>query len=560
MSFLLPRHPADALVAIGEPADRDRTAADLMRDVATLAAALPPADPPGEILIICQDRYHFAASLLAAWHAGHAVALPPNGQPQTVSAISKQPGVRLLLHDTDSAEGLDLRPLLAHPVAEPAVMKPIEPEQHIATLYTSGSTGSHKACHKSAAQLLGEASMLAEAFHIGPESRVLATVPAHHIYGLLWSVLAPLCGGASFVRQTPYAEAVAARLEETRATMLVSVPAHLRSLEALTKLPPLKRIVSSGGMLPTETANMVKQRFGMPITNIFGSSETGGIAWRTSPDAPLEPMPGIKVSAGEEGRLMLDSPFLTAEAGLPVACDDRIEMVDERRFRLQGRLDGVVKVGGKRIALAEIEQRMLSIPGVKDAAALAVETSGARGTEIWAAAVAPGKNASEIKAALRQWLDPVTLPRRMRLVERLPREENGKLTRSKLQALFDEKPNEPVTELLPRSEKRLEGANAETYELEIEIPANLLYFHGHFDGHPILPGVVQLNGLVLTQIHRIWPELGFPRRVMRLKFKHVILPGALLRLKLERQPGQPRVAFEIARENEVCACGTLVFE
>ncbi|MGI5860841.1 MAG: AMP-binding protein [Myxococcales bacterium] len=557
MSYLFPPHAPEDLVAVAGASDR--TAADLMRDVAAIAAALPPADPPGEILVICQDRYHFTAALLAAWQVGHAVALPPNGQPETVRALSSQPNVRMLLHDTEEGDGLDLRTLLGRADGPRAEPRPIEPERHVATLYTSGSTGSHKPCRKGAAQLLGEAAMLVKAFGLGPGTRVLATVPGHHIYGLLWSVLVPLSAGGSFVRETPFhAETVAARLAATGANLLASVPAHLRGLELLAELPNLERVVSSGAPLPAETARMVRERFGMKVTEIFGSSETGGIAWRDEPERPWEPLPGAAVSADPEGRLLLDSPFLPPEARRPHPCDDRIEMLDEGRFRLLGRLDGVVKIGGKRISLAEIERRLLACEGVKDAAALSVQVQSARGAEIWAAVVAPGRTVAQIKSELRRWLDPVTLPRRIKLVEKLPREENGKLTRSKLQALLDE----PVTELEPQAEKRVEKEGAEAWDLEYRIPESLLYFRGHFDGHPILPGVVQLNTLVLAQISRLWPDLGHPRRIVRLKFKKIIEPGALVCLRLERPSGAPRVHFQIsdqAGEAAGYASGSFVF-
>ncbi len=557
MSYLFPPHAPEDRVAVAGASDR--TAADLMRDAAAIAAALPPAHPPGEILIICHDRYHFAAALLAVWLVGHAVALPPNGQPETVRALSSQPNVRMLLHDTEEGDGLDLRTLLGRADGPRVEPRPIEPERHIATLYTSGSTGTHKPCHKTAAQLLGEAAMQVKAFGLGPTTRVLATVPGHHIYGLLWSVLVPLTAGGSFVRETPFhAETVAARLAATGANLLASVPAHLRGLEVLSALPKLERIVSSGAPLPTETARMIRGRFGMAITEIFGSSETGGIAWRDEPERSWEPLPGVAVSADPEGRLLLDSPFAPPGALRPLPCDDRIEMLDEGRFRLLGRLDGVIKIGGKRIALAEIERRLLACEGVKDAAAMAVQVESARGAEIWAAVVAPGRTVGQLKSELRQWLDPVTLPRRIKLVEELPREENGKLTRGKLQALLEE----PVTELQPHAEKQVEKEGAEVWDLEYRIPENLLYFRGHFDGHPILPGVVQLNTLVLTQISRLWPDLGQPRRIMRLKFKKVIEPGTLICLRLERPSGAPRVNFQISEQADGTAgyaSGSLVF-
>src|SRR5690606_15693622 len=101
------------------------------------------------------------------------------------------------------------------------------------------------------------------------------------------------------------------------------------------------------------------------------------------------------------------------------------------------RADGVVKIGGKRISLAEIERRLLDIPGVEDAAVWVVEVDGARGNETVALVVAPGLSPEHLRTELRRWLDPVVIPRRLRLVDALPREANGKLTRRRLLDAFD---------------------------------------------------------------------------------------------------------------------------
>lgn len=87
LSFqLLAGYAQGAPVAVG--AGGERCVAALLRDVASLAAALPAPSPNSEVLIACADRYRFAASLLAAWHRGHSAALPPNVQPETVRLLA----------------------------------------------------------------------------------------------------------------------------------------------------------------------------------------------------------------------------------------------------------------------------------------------------------------------------------------------------------------------------------------------------------------------------------------------------------------------------------------
>lgn len=107
------------------------------------------------------------------------------------------------------------------------------------------------------------------------------------------------------------------------------------------------------------------------------------------------------------------------------------------------------------------------------------------------------------------------------------------------------------------------AAAGETVTYAVQAPADLLYFAGHFPGAPILPGVAQLVALVLARVHALWPELGEPTRVGRLKFKQRIAPGDALTLVLEREqsPGAaPRVHFRIERDPDgACTVGVMTF-
>jgi uncharacterized membrane protein len=94
---------------------------------------------------------------------------------------------------------------------------------------------------------------------------------------------------------------------------------------------------------------------------------------------------------------------------------------------------------------------------------------------------------------------------------------------------------------------------------DVHVPANLAYFEGHFDGHAILPGVVQVEVLVARQIAITWPELARIRRVTKLRFKRPIRPGDDLVLQITR-PDRERVDFDVRCGTERCSSGTLHFE
>ncbi|MGF1469673.1 MAG: class I adenylate-forming enzyme family protein [Sandaracinaceae bacterium] len=442
---LLARHaPADAVAWD----DRGEvTAGELRADVGALASALAPGAGDAEVVVVCQDRYRFAVALFAAWRRGLRVALTPSAEAEAIREVRQRPGVLTVLHDVDGTErGLDVRAALAagRGAAGPAPLVP--PPGVAVTLFTSGSTGAPAACPKTGDQLLGEAQLLVDHFGLARGGRVLPLVPPHHIYGLLFGVLRPLLAGAAFHRRTPLApDRIARAMGSAGGTelTLVAVPVHLR---ALAGAPPeafgagVDRVFSSAAPLPPHVASAVRERLGWTVTEVFGSTETGGIAWRDSGGrGPWRPLPGIAVRADEDGALLLDSPFLPPEAPRPYRSADRIQLGEGGTFVHLGRSDGVVKVGGFRVALAEVEERLGSVPGVEDVAALAVEVEGARGQEIWVVAVAPALRPADLRASLKGVLPAVARPRRIRLVPALPRGPRGKARREDLMALFQDR-------------------------------------------------------------------------------------------------------------------------
>jgi len=555
---LLARHAPDALVAVGE--EGSHTAMDLLNDVAAVAGALPPVLAGGEsAIIVCADRYRFAVCMLAAWQTGRVVALPPNLQPATINDLAAQAGSSVILGEGD--QGLDVRGLLGRQgAAAPFAPLRFAPDLALATIFTSGSRGHPGAWAKTAAQLIGEAQLLSNVFDVGPGDRVLATLPSQHIYGLLFGVLLPLTSGAAFASSTPFhPSSVAARARESRATVLVSVPAHLRFMAALEDGAPRFRLLfSSSAPLDTSLARQLP-RLADEVHEIFGSTETGGMASRRPAiEERWRALPGVAIEAGPEGRLLIDSPFLEAGAQRPFESADRIEMAADGSFRHLGRLDDIVKVAGKRLALSDLERMLRGIDGVRDAAALAVSTDAARGSEVWAVVAASGIGPSELREALLRQLDPTLLPRRLRIVDQLPASENGKPTRAMLLALFAAPKGRRDLTLERRAHQRTEAADR--VDLEGEVPADLFWFRGHFDDYPILPGVVQLNQIVLAECRRLWPDLLGLRRLARVKFKKPIGAGDRIALRLKRERAASSVSFEITRAGEPCSSGSLEFE
>lgn len=427
-----------SVVALSAAGDM-RTWADLERDVHNARTRLR-ASGWLRPLLVCKDRYFTAVSLLAAWAERRVPILPPNGRAEAGSALlntgEADGSVSDDLAEAWLSQGTDVGP------SDGVLVDILErrDDGRLLTLFSSGSTGKPVAIHKTAGQLLGEATTLASLFKLGPEARVLSTAPSHHIYGLLVSVLVPLTSGGAFVRETPlHPTRIAELARGLGARVLCSVPPHLYGLQALSprELPAMNRVFCSGARLPNELAAALRDRFDMQVTELFGSSETGGIAWKIACKGDdWLPLPGVEVSAEDDGTLLLESPFLDPASARPHRGADRVALVPNGRFRHLGRADGVVKMGGQRVSLLEIERRVLAIPGVTDAAVIALQDNSPRQHEICAAVVAPGLKAQDLRSALAPHLEPVTIPRRIKFVEQLPREVSGKLPRAALASLF----------------------------------------------------------------------------------------------------------------------------
>lgn len=551
-------HGAEELVAVG--GDGPRTAAELDADAARVARALAGL-PPGEVVVLCTDRYRLAVAIHGAWGAGHGVVLPPNLQPQTLEAVIA--GARAVLHDRDGAPGgLDVRELLrGPPPAAPLALAP--PDRLSITFMTSGSTGAHQRWPRTADRALREMDVCVGLLDVRRGDRILATVPPQHIYGMMYGVLLALRAGAVVVRaDVLHGSAVAAALERHAAAMLVSVPAHLATLAEQDRLPPLRRVLSAGAPLPAPVAEALGRRHGWSVTEVYGATETGGIAVRHPGEEGWAPYPEVEVTADEEGGLQVDSPWIDPSGPRPFPVGDRIELRPGGRFVLLGRRDGVVKVAGKRVALRELEERLLAVPGVRDAAAVAQPSPGLRGNEIWVAVAGDGLAPARLREALAAWLDPVAVPRRIRVLPALPREPTGKLRREALLALFaaPAAPAAPAA-LEPLAEARAEPApGREALRLAFTVPPELPCLAGHFPGDPVLPGVVQLDALVARQVERLWPDAGVLRTVKRLKFTRVIRPGEALEVELQRDAAAGTVTFSIDGPGGRCASGTLVFQ
>jgi acyl-coenzyme A synthetase/AMP-(fatty) acid ligase len=187
-------------------------------------------------------------------------------------------------------------------------------------VFTSGSTGQPSAISKRLDQLAREVDALQAAFGAQLEGvQVHGTVSHQHIYGLLFRVLWPLAAGRLIHPRRFFHEDLVGALAGTD-TVLVATPAHLKrlpeQLDWASLHGRLRAVFSSGGPLPEEAARQVRQWLGVAPTEVYGSSETGGIAWRRwdTDLPPWQPLPGVQWRI-EDGCLAVASAHLETSTG-----------------------------------------------------------------------------------------------------------------------------------------------------------------------------------------------------------------------------------------------------
>ncbi len=421
----------------GEPV----SAARFLAQVQVVAATLP--DAPAAVNL-CDDRYAFLVAFCAIALRGQANLLPSSRAPQAVDEVMAAcPGCYAL-----GEQALDPAPRgyrRLPPLDSPAALAPgqtwptIPANQVVAIGYTSGSTGKPSANAKTWASFCvssaGNLSMLHAT--LGKRFEVVATVPPQHMYGMEMSVLLPLLGDVGVHAGRPLFPAdVAAALAELPAPrLLVTTPVHLRALiESGVSLPSVAAMLSATAPLSVELAQAAEQHFGAPLLEVFGSTETCVFASRRpirGEDWTL--YEGVTVHPQPDGTV-IEAPQLDQ----PAALADIVSLLGGgRRFRLRGRHADLLEIAGKRASLSDLNRRLLAVPGVRDGVVFQLDGGDALDVHrIAALAVAPDLDEQAILDALRQAIDPLFLPRPLRRVDALPRNETGKLPRAALLELL----------------------------------------------------------------------------------------------------------------------------
>jgi acyl-coenzyme A synthetase/AMP-(fatty) acid ligase len=558
--------PGDPVIAFGRDARFDR--ADLYARVAALAAAIEKVGR-GRWLVFSENGYAAAVALLALLHSGCSAVLAPNRQRETLRRLSAE--TRGAILDPDAIlEGVTRLAPLAQPSAPALPDLPVDRGAPFVEFHTSGTTGERRGVVKALRHLEDEVETLEALFGaaLPAGARIFATVSPQHIYGLLFGVLWPLATSRPFSIDTPlHPQELLPRMVEGGSCALVSTPAHLRRAVAGSGLRALtgtcRAIFSSGSALESETAKRVTEQLGFAPLEVLGSTETGGVALRQQSvhgDAWCG-FPGVQIEREEDGRLAVSSPFASEgeEAGegrRRFTMGDRVELRPDGTFFLLGRADRTVKIGGKRLSLPDMERELAAHDWVAEAALVVLERASEARVHALIVPTRAGRAAlrregrRELGVTLARHLsehfDRVLLPRAWRIADALPSDAQGKLPVDALEALAETRERDP--QLLD------ETRTLHHLERRLEVPTELAYLEGHFDGAPVVAGVVMLRWVVVAAAD-LMGQSPRVRAVEALKFPSVLRPGQQFTLRVEISEARDLLRFHLADGDRVFAVG-----
>jgi acyl-coenzyme A synthetase/AMP-(fatty) acid ligase len=402
---------------------------NLWGDVTALAAQLPERP---YLFNLCENRYLFCICLLAAAARGQICLLPPAGQMAVILEILRDfPGAYFAREHAPQQAGLEWFEIAA-PNSKTAASPPnLDWHRSAVIAFTSGSTGKPKPCPHNLNTFKTSAEMAVSSLGLSSQRLVmLSTTPPQHMYGLETSVFWPLFSELVLHDGRPFfAEDVRQTVEAAPwPTLLATTPTHLRSLIKADGLwDNLAGIISATDTLSEKLAGEIEAILGQSPREIYGSTETLSFASRnTLQNSHWQPYWNCRLLQDEHGQVSLQSAHLPET----VALQDRLRILADGRFAILGRDEDMVKIGGKRASLSELNRRLKDIDGLEDGFCFIQENGRL------AAVVVSQLSNQAIRLGLQPYVDEVFLPRKIHFVAAIPRNETGKLGKIELQKLI----------------------------------------------------------------------------------------------------------------------------
>lgn len=430
--------------------------------------------------------------------------------------------------------------------------------------YTSGSTGKPKIIEKKFSHLEREVEELFSCFGEDiTDSLFLTSVFHYHVYGFLFYVLLPFAVQCPiFSNRINYLETCAGFSSWKKITF-VSSPAFLKRIVKISLTPSTQwTVFSSAGALDAAGSSNCADIFGTEAIEIYGSTETGGIAWRKQKTNPLwRPFPCVSISAASDNTFTARSPYFD---GI-VTGGDLIACTDEGLFTLLGRVDSTVKIEGRRIDLKDIDAKLLALSDCADCHTIYHKTNHReqtvsfivlkKDTPLYTLYLEDEQAAKKhIQDYLYTYFDKTLAPRKIYILDAIPKNAMGKINHAQLESLLNRAaPYEYTAQPIYFTDGHY------SVKIDISFPETSFFFRGHFDGFPLVPAVAQVK-TAFDISKKLFSHPLYIKTAKKLKYTNMIHPGIPLILSLDFFPQGKKLSFSFSDADKTYSSGTLHLE
>jgi acyl-CoA synthetase (AMP-forming)/AMP-acid ligase II len=327
-------------------------------------------------------------------------------------------------------------------------------------LFTSGSTGPPRPVFRSTRSILDAASTLAMAARIPSGSGVIGAVPLSGGFGLIHALMLSTVLGARLGLLERFDLSALLTLFASRQYHYWAGTPVMTNILSRCPLPgahPAPEMCVIAGRLPASVCRAFEARFGVPLRQTYGTTESGPVTVDTGPPSLVRsrsagrPLPGVSVrigddprapaSAGEPGRIWLSTPLYMDGYGFPPAVEPAKSVggwhetkdtgyLDEAGYLMHtGRVDDCVRTrAGYLVNPGDVAAAIEGYAGVKDAAVVPLDTH--TGPVLGALVEAtPELDAVELRSHLGRTLPPWAQPRVLEITRELPRLPGGRTDR-----------------------------------------------------------------------------------------------------------------------------------
>lgn len=316
-------------------------------------------------------------------------------------------------------------------------------EDAAALFFTSGTSGNSIGVVKTRQELVSETEIHENWLKDETFEQCLVTVPFFHIYGFLFGLSVPSALNLPIVTKEHFLPREILDLCSQKPTLCITNPVFIRAMLRLNEDIALSEtlFISSSGPLEAMEAQRFETKYSTRLVQLFGSTETGGIALRKGGNTIWQPLLGVNTSS-DEGILTIHSPFLSrhifdkefSPLPFPFKTTDCIEKVLDG-FKIIGRAAELVKIGGKRLSIVEIERFVETMEGIDEALGyVEYHPNTLRGEILTLCLVGEEDkiNKSTLKKALHDYFGGIHLESKIVMVKKIEKTSMGKKVRTPL--------------------------------------------------------------------------------------------------------------------------------